>query len=83
MSAASSPHIPDEKITGVNLTQTTVTELVPFLTYTFSVTAENAVSSQDSNVIARTTSTTATTLEGGEFTVLVLEYCQLDTLHRI
>ena len=36
------------------------------LVYTFSVTAENAVSSQDSDITGRTTNATATTEEGGE-----------------
>ena len=39
--------------------------LTPGTYYTFSVTAENAVSSQDTNINDRTTTITATTLEGG------------------
>ena len=39
---------------GVNGTETSVTGLTPGVYYTFSVTAENAVSSQDNNINART-----------------------------
>ena len=39
--------------------------LTPGVYYTFSVTAENAVSSQDLNINARTVRVTATTEEGG------------------
>ena len=49
----------------VNDTETNVTGLTPFVYYTFSVTAENAVSSQDININARTVRVTATTEEGG------------------
>ena len=49
----------------VNGTETNVTGLTPFVYYTFSVTAENAVSSQDININARTVRVTATTEEGG------------------
>ena len=49
----------------VNDTETIVTGLTPCVLYTFSVSAENDVSSQDNNVNARSLSTTATTLEGG------------------
>jgi hypothetical protein len=45
-------------------TQIALTGLTPFMNYTFSVTAENNVSSHDTNVNARTSNTTATTLEG-------------------
>ena len=53
------------EVGGVNDTETKVTGLTPFVYYTFSVTAENAVSSQDINVNARTVRVTATTEEGG------------------
>ena len=46
-------------------TEMNVTGLTPFFSYTFSVTAENSVSSQDTDNAARTTSVSATTLEGG------------------
>ncbi|CAI8031556.1 Ephrin type-A receptor 4-A, partial [Geodia barretti] len=51
-------------VSGVNDTETIVTGLTPGVLYTFSVSAENDVSSQDNNVNARSLSTTATTLEG-------------------
>lgn len=51
---------------GVTTTEIELTDLVPFLKYTFSVTAENAVSPQDTNINARTTIMTAFTREGGE-----------------
>ena len=50
---------------GVNGTETSVTGLTPGVNYTFSVTAENAVSSQDNNINARTVRDTANTEEGG------------------
>ena len=50
------------EVTG---TETNVMGLTPGTYYTFSVTAENAVSSQDTNINDRTTTITATTLEGG------------------
>ncbi|CAI8035608.1 Ephrin type-A receptor 4-B [Geodia barretti] len=46
----------------VNSTETIVTGLTPGVLYTFSVSAENDVSSQDNNINARSLSTTATTL---------------------
>ena len=49
----------------VNDTETIVTGLTPGVLHTFSVSAENDVSSQDTNINARSLSTTATTLEGG------------------
>ena len=52
----------------MSVTSVEVEGLTPFLNYTFFVTAENAVSSQDSDVTARTASTIATTEEGGEIT---------------
>ena len=51
----------------VNDTETVVTGLTPGADYTFSVTAENAVSSQDMNIFIRTVNITATTKEGGEY----------------
>ena len=42
-----------------------VTGLTPGVYYTFSVTAENAVSSQDNNINARTLNVSATTIPGG------------------
>ena len=53
------------EVGGVNGTETNVTGLTPFVYYTFSVTAENAVSSQDININARTVRVTAITEEGG------------------
>ena len=50
----------------VNGTETVVTKLTPGADYTFSVTAENAVSSQDMNIFDRTVNITATTKEGGK-----------------
>ena len=52
-------------LTEVTGTETSVTGLTPGVYYSFSVTAENAVSYQDSNTNARTLSVTATTEEGG------------------
>ena len=46
-------------------TEANVTGLTPGARYTFSVTAENAVSSQDTNINDRTAIATATTEEGG------------------
>ena len=49
-----------------------VTGLTPGVSYTFSVTAENAVSPQDSgNLTPRTASATVSTLKGGELKVSV------------
>ena len=42
-----------------------VTGLTPGADYTFSVTAENAVSSQDMNIFDRTVNITVSTVEGG------------------
>ena len=50
----------------VNESETIVTGLTPGVFYTFSVSAENDVSSQDNNINARTLSTTANTHEGGQ-----------------
>ena len=52
-------------------TETNVTGLTPSVLYTFSVTAENDVSSQDNNINVRTITSTATTEEGGLF-----EHCE-------
>ena len=49
----------------VSDTETIVTGLIPRVLYTFSVSAENDVSSQDDNINARSLSITATTEEGG------------------
>ena len=49
----------------VNDTETRVTGLTPGILYTFSVSSENDVSSQDNNINDRSVSTTATTEEGG------------------
>ena len=54
-------------VSEVDDTQTNVTGLTPSVLYTFSVTAENDVSSQDNNINVRTVTTTATTEEGGLF----------------
>ena len=53
------------RVSDVMGTEGQVEGLTPGAFYTFSVTAENAVSSQDSDINARTTNTTATTEEGG------------------
>ena len=53
------------ELVGVNGTETSVTGLTPGVYYTFSVTAENAVSSQDNNINARTVKDIANTEEGG------------------
>ena len=47
--------------------------LTPGALYTFSVTAENAVSSQDSDVTGRTTNIFITTEEGGKTLEVSLE----------
>ena len=52
-------------VSEVNGTETIVTGLTPGVLYTFSVSAENGVSSQDNNITAGSLSTTATTPEGG------------------
>ena len=49
----------------VNRTFHVVTGLTPGVYYTFSVIAENAVSSQDININARTVNITVSTLLGG------------------
>ena len=54
-------------VSEVDDTETNVTGLTPSVLYTFSVTAENDVSSQDNNINVRTVTTTATTEEGGLF----------------
>ena len=53
------------ELSGVTGTETNVTGLTPGVNYTFSVTAENAVSSQDPNISDRTATVTAMTKEGG------------------
>ena len=50
---------------SVENTETNVCGLTPGVYYTFSVTAENAVSSQDTNITARTANLSARTEEGG------------------
>ena len=50
----------------VNKTAHVVTGLTPGVSYTFSVTAENAVSYQDNNINLRSVNVTATTLKGGK-----------------
>ena len=69
------------ELVGVNGTETSVTGLTPGVYYTFSVTAENAVSSQDNNSNARTVRATANTEEGGIYistTMLLYMYiCSL------
>ena len=49
----------------VNDTETRVTGLTPWVVYTFSVSSENDVSSQDNNINNRSVSTTNRTEEGG------------------
>ena len=53
----------------VNDTETRVTGLTPGVLYTFSVSSENNVSSQDNNINDRSVSITATTEEGGRYTL--------------
>ena len=57
-------------LTEVTRTETTVMGLNPAVNYTFLVTAENDVSSQDSNVNVRSANATARTEEGGMYTVI-------------
>ena len=64
-------------VSEVNDTETIVTGLTPGVLYTFSVSAENDVSSQDNNINARTLNTTATTLEGG-LCILVSLICTFE-----
>ena len=51
----------------VNDTESRVTGLTPGVLYTFSVSSENDVSSQDNNINDRSVSSTATTEEGGGY----------------
>jgi len=51
----------------VSATMAEVTGLTPFTGYTFSGTSENAVSSQATDTSSRTSTASATTLEGGGF----------------
>ena len=51
----------------MNVSEIVVMGLTPGADYTFSVTAENAVSSQDMNITDRTVTISATTEEGGNF----------------
>ena len=62
---ALSPKVQDQVVTGLRTTQIVLTRLIPFLNYTFFVTAENNVFHNDTNVNGRTSNTTANTLEGG------------------
>ena len=64
-------------VSEVNDTETIVTGLTPGVLYTFSVSAENDVSSQDNNISARSLSTTANTLEGG-LCILVSLICTFE-----
>ena len=52
-------------LTEVTGTETTVMGLTPAVYYTFLVTSENGVSSQDTNIGIRSANVTATTEEGG------------------
>ena len=52
-------------LTEVTGTETTVMGLTPAVYYTFLVTAENDVSSQDTNIKFRSAKVTATTEQGG------------------
>ena len=52
-------------LTEVTGTETTVMGLTPAVYYTFLVTAQNDVSSQDTNINSRSDNVTATTDEGG------------------
>ena len=58
----------------VNDSGTIVMGLTPGADYTFSVTAENAVSSQDMNITDRTVTISATTEEGGTCTMYTYMY---------
>ena len=59
-------------------TMAEVTGLTPFTDYTFSVTSENAVSSQASDTSSRTSTASATTLEGGGFACHEVQHvCQI------
>ena len=69
------------EVTEVTGTEANVTGLTPGTRYTFSVTAENAVSSQDTNINARTATATATTQEGGKQHVHVIMYMYMYLLH--
>ena len=53
----------------VNDTETRVTGLTPGVLYTFSVSSENDVSSQDNNINDRSVSITIITTEGGEYSI--------------
>ena len=64
-------------VSEVNDTETIVTGLTPGVLYTFSVSAENDVSSQDNNISARSLSTTADTQEGG-LCILVSLICTFE-----
>ena len=63
------------ELVGVNCTETSVTGLTPGVYYTFSVTAKNAVSSQDNNINARSVRATANTEEGGTIQTTSLWHC--------
>ena len=54
------------EIRDVTGTEANVQGLTPGALYTFSVTSENAVSSQDNDINSRTANTLAITREGGE-----------------
>ena len=62
MHTAQSPKVQDQVVTGLRARQIALTGLIPFLNYTFFVTTENELSHNDT---ARTSNTSATTLEGG------------------
>ena len=53
-------------VSEVDDTETIVTGLTPGVLYTFSVSAENDVSSQDNNINARSLNITTNTQEGGQ-----------------
>ena len=53
------------ELNGLKETEAVVTGLTPGASYIISVTAENAVSSQDSNINDRTVNITVITDEGG------------------
>ena len=54
------------EVRDVTGTEANVQGLTPGALYTFSVTSENAVSSQDIDITGRSTNATATTEEGGK-----------------
>ena len=77
------------ELSGVTDTVAIVTGLTPGASYIFSVTAENAVSSQDTDINDRTTYIVATTDEKGDHNMMVYinyesirkMYCHYSIIH--